>query len=362
MNSSFRLLGVFFVAGIATLFCSGCPDRVESSRPKRIVILTNGDDPFWDACEAGAMKAEEEFELGKQGYVVTFDRADFTDKGQVDKIKQYALQNDLVALGISVFNPDSTAVAKELRDLQARGVKVITIDGDVNREKFRDARYAYLGTDNIIAGRELGKAAKALTPDGSKFAFFVGNTSSANAIARMAGFKEGAGEKFQEIERLEDRADLPIARKNVQDALDRHPDINMLVGIWAYNAPQQIAVVKDRQIRDKTKVLSFDADKASIAGMRDGMLDVMVIQNPYQMGKVGVQLLKAMVENDQEFIKEMYPTYSQEGTNDLFNTELRVVVPSVDSPLKDAGYEPGTVFMSLDEFEAWLRERKLTSS
>lgn len=352
---------LLLVAGILVLGSLGCPAK-PSAGTKRIVILTNGDDPFWDACEAGAMKAEQELELAKQGYTVTFDRADFTDKGQVDKIKQYAAQSDLVGLGISVFNPDSPAVAKELKALRDRGIKVVTIDGDMNREKYRDTRYAYLGTDNEIAGQELGRAAKALTPEGSNFAFFVGNTGAANAIARMSGFVTGSGDKFKEVERLEDRGDRPTARKNVQDALDRHPDINMLVGIWAYNTPQQIAVVKDRKIREKTKVLSCDADAATISGMSEGLVDAMVVQNPYQMGYVGVQLLKALHEDDKEFVNGMYPTYSQEGTNDLFRTELRVVVPGKDSPVTPELFEKNTVFMTLEEFQKWLKERGLTSS
>jgi len=367
MSHCHRSAFLLCLSGLIGLTLAGCPSGSREGTggtqgAKRIVILTNGDDPFWDACEAGTYKAAEELGLAEQGYQVTFDRADFTDKGQVDKIKQYSMQKDLAGFGISVFNPDSAAVAKELKALRDRGIPVITIDGEINREKYRDSRYAYVGTDNIIAGRELGKAAKVLMPDGGKFAFFLGNTGSANAILRMNGFQEGAGETFQEVERLEDRGDVPTARKNVQDALDRHPEINAMVGIWAYNTPQIVAVVKDRKIRDKEKVFCFDAAEASIAGMKDHNVDVMVVQNPYQMGMVGVKLLKALIEKDETVIQDMYPNYAQEGTNDLYGTEVRVIVPDGDSPIKKEVFEPETIFMDLNEFDAWLKERKLQSS
>lgn len=371
MTACFRQRFAFALLSCLAAGVCGCPGETPAPGPaarpgaagvQRIVILTNGDDPFWDACEAGAMKAEEELGLKAAGFAVTFDRADFTDKGQVDKIKQYALQKDVVAFGISVFNPDSPAVAKELRQLQERGIKVVTIDGDISREKYRDARFAYLGTDNVVGGRELGRAGKALQPDGAHFAFFVGNVGSANAIARMEGFKEGAGDKFVEVERLEDRGDRPTARKNVQDALDRHPEIDMLVGIWAYNAPQAVAVVKERNLRAKKKIVCFDAAEASLAAMKDGYVDVMVVQNPYQMGYVGVKLLQALVQDNREIIDAMYPAYSREGTGDLFRTELRVVVPDDQSPIKAEIFEEDTVFMKLNEFDAWLKERGLTSS
>ncbi len=350
----------------------GCPNETPQDGPasrssadpsetRRIVILTNGDDPFWDACEAGAFKAEEELGLADAGLSVAFERADFTDKGQVDKLKQYAVQSDIVALGISVFNPESSGVAEALKELQENGVKVMTIDGDINREKYRDRRFAYLGTDNIIGGRELGKAGKALAPNGANYAQFTGSSSAFNAIARMDGFVEGAGEKLVEVVRLEDGGDRPTARKNVQDALDRNEEIDMLVGIWAYNAPQAIAVVKDRDLRAKMKVVSFDAAKDSIREMADGNLDVMVVQNPYQMGFIGVKLLKALLEDDKSIIDEMYPEYAQTGDKDLFKTELRVVVPE-GSPITPEIFEKDTVFMKHAEFEAWLKERGLTSS
>ena len=351
---------------------SGCPSETPQGGPgvsgggnedlRRIVILTNGPDPFWDTCESGALAAEEELGLTEKGYQLSFERGDFTVKGQLDKLKQYNLQSDIAAVGISVFNPDSAAVAQELRRLQDKGVKVITIDGDISREQFRDARFAYLGTDNIVGGRELGRAARAIIGDEqAKYVFFVGSTSAANAVARMDGCVEGIADAGTEIERLADDADRPKARKNVEGAIDRHPDLNMLIGIWAYNTPQIVQVVKDRKIRDKTKVICFDAAEAAIKEMGEGNVDVMVVQNPYQMGFDGTKLMLAMCEEDQETVKQFYPDHAQERGRDLYRTELRVVVPE-GSPVKPDLFDPETIFMTYDEFKAWLAERSLVSS
>src|SRR5256885_1823475 len=83
----------------------------------------------------------------------------------------------------------------------------------------RDARFAYLGTNNFIGGRQLGKAAAGLRPDGGKYAEFVGLKTAANAIERSDGFKEGAGGKFERVEYLGDEFDLSTAQKNVRDSL-----------------------------------------------------------------------------------------------------------------------------------------------
>lgn len=358
------------LAVLTLLIMSGCGNRDPNSdgpsaggaATKRIVILTNGPDPFWDTCEAGAKAAERELDLADNGFVVDFQRGDFTDKKQIDMLKQYALATDIVAVGISVFGPENRNLIEEMRKLRAKGVKVITIDGDVDREKYRDARYAYLGTDNIIGGRELGRAAKGLSPDGAKFAFFVGNVGAANAKERMAGFLEGAGEGFSEISRLDDGGDRAKARANVESTLDQHSECDMLVGIWAYNTPQIVSVVRDRQLRDTMNVVCFDAAEASIREMGEGNVDVMVVQNPYQMGYEGVMLLKAMVEDDQPVISEMLPDYSQEGTGDIYSTELRVVVPDTGSPIAPGLFEEETEYFLHSQFLDWLKERGLSSS
>ena len=340
----------------------GATGPASSGGAKRIVILTNGPDPFWDTCEAGAKAAEKELSLGEQGFVVDFQRGDFTAKKQIDMLKQYALASDIVAVGISVFDPKSRNLAAEMRALQEKGIKVITIDGDIDRTNYRDARFAYLGTDNIIGGRELGRAAQALDPDGANFALFVGNVGAANAIDRMDGFVEGAGPDFRELSRLDDGGDKTKARKNVEDTLDRNPDCDLLVGIWAYNTPQIVAAVRDRKIRDRTKVVCFDAAEASINEMAAGNVDVMVVQNPYQMGYEGVQLLHAMVTGNQESIDGMFPDYAQEGERDLYRTELRVVVPDEGSPITKEIFEPSTDFFNYTDFQQWLNERGLISS
>ncbi len=347
---------VLLLAG-SMLVIAGCG----GSSKQRIVILTNGPDPFWDTCESGAKAAEAALGLAELGYEVDFQRGDFTDQAQIDKLKQYALAGDIAAIGISVYNPESLAVAEELRGLQADGIHVITIDGDLNNDQYRDARYAYLGTNNLIGGGELGRAAGALNPE-ANFAFFVGNDGAANAIERMQGFVDGIGDQATEVERLADGGDRSQARSNVESTLSRHEEVDMLVGIWAYNTPQIVNEITEQNLRDRMHVLCFDAASDAIKGMEDGNVDVMVVQNPYQMGYEGVRMMLAMIQDDKTVMNEMLPNYAQEEERDIFRTELRVVVPEGETPITRDLFEEETIYFTLPEFRGWLAERGLTSS
>jgi ribose transport system substrate-binding protein len=255
-----------------------------------------------------------------------------------------------------------------MRKLLKEGIVVVAIDSDVDRNTARDARFAYLGTDNIIGGRELGRAAKGLRPQGGKYAAFVGLKSAANAIERTRGFADGASKSFKEIEYLGDRMNSSTAQKNVRDALDRHPEIDTLVGIWAYNADAIAQTVKQRGIRKNVSVLVFDAAQPAIVDMENGLIDAMVVQNPYRMGYDGTRLMKALVEDDQTTVREMFPAWdpkTREFTKpngDIALTGLKVVVPDEKSPLKKEMFESETEFMTLPEFKKWLAERKLKNS
>jgi len=207
-----------------------------------------------------------------------------------------------------------------------------------------------------------------LRPTGGKYATFVGLKSAANAVERISGFAEAAGEKFTQAESLGDDMDLSIAQRNVRVALDNHPDLDVLVGIWAYNAHAIVEVVKERNRRDRTTVVVFDASPKALVHIEQGHIDAMIVQNPYQMGYLATQLAKAMVEDDHKAISKLFPWYDP-GTAkfadkdaDILTTELRVVVPDEKSPLKPDMFSPQTKFFKFNDFKGWLAERKLTGS
>ncbi len=357
---------------------TGCNSNTNSSNggstgatgAKRVILLTNGADPFWDAMRVGMQDAERDFELADARLRTTMEVNDGTPKGQIDRLRQFANQTDIAAIAVSVTDSNNPAIARAMEACQAAGIKVIAIDSDVDRKTNRAARFAYLGTDNVIGGQELGKAAAGIRPQGGKYATFVGLKGAANAIERIGGFAEGAGPKFQQVENLGDDMDLSTAQKNVRDALDRHPDLTTLVGIWAYNADAIVRVAKERGIRDKSTIVVFDAAPKAVAHLAEGDIDAMVVQNPYEMGYLGTRLMKALIDDDHATIHEMLPAYDADartfaGDNpdgDILTTGLRVVHPDSGSPLKKELFSESTEFISLSDFKKWLADHNLTGS
>jgi len=269
-------------------------------------------------------------------------------------------------VAISVIQADNAAIVEEMQNLAARGVQVITVDSDVNRARFRGARAYYIGTDNILGGRLLGRAAGAILAargrESGGYVQFAGFTDVDNARERMDGFKQAVGDAYVEVDRMSDQMDLAKARDNVRAALVNHPDLVALVGIWAYNAPAIAEVVEERNATDRISVVTFDAQAAALERMAAGRIDAMVVQNPFEMGVQTVKVLLAMHEGDHGTLAELFPA-RETPDGDILTTGLRLIVPDTGSLVAPADVSAEECeYMPLSKFREWLATYGLTSS
>jgi len=329
---------------------------------KRIILLNNTDSPFWDAARAGIKKAQEDLKLTDAGFTASMDSNDGTETGQIEKLRQYGTQSDIAAVIISPISSTNPAIADELKKLKAKGITIGCFDSDLDK-KFQEHREFYVGTNNIAGGKVLGTAAKMLKPNGAPYVQFVGVDSQQNAIERMDGFTSAVGDTFAQKDRKLDDADRNRARDNVRDVIAKYPDLSLLVGIWSYNAPAIVDVVKEKKARDKFTIVTFDAEAIAIQQMAEGMIDAMVVQNPFAMGYESVRYAYAKSKGDQETLKGMFPNIGQPG-GDILDTGLKVVVPP-GSPLKPEMFESfgkSVEFLNMPAFQDWLKKYDLTSS
>jgi len=316
----------------------------------RLMFVSNGNSDWWNAVEKGMLDGAKEF-----GAQVEMRRNNAGDTaGQMALLEDVLSLPDVQGVAVSVLEADSPGIADKMRELQKAGKTVIAIDSD----GAKDARRAYIGTINRKAGEVAGKAAKVLRPQGGKTVVFVGTAAAANARERREGFFAGAGELFREspdkdaLEVLEDNTDPSKAQINVQTAISKYPDAGVFLGLWSYNAPRIASeVAKFPELRKKLTVVTFDLDEQAVDHVIKGDIDATVCQNPYQMGYLGVRLLKAYVENDKKTIDEML-----KGGTDSIDTGVRVIVPTKDSPVK------GDNVIDINEMKTWLDGKGLKST
>ena len=249
----------------------------------RIRIITNGISPFWDSMEKGMTRMAAE--LGDCD-------ADWQGPQISSIAEQKRMIEDAVASGadgIAISVIESKATEPTINDLIRRGIPVITFDSDASGSQ----RLAYIGTNNYEAGKRLGEKAIELLPRGAKLCAFVGNISAENARERRDGFVDATKEHGIEIlEIYDDNKDPNASRQNAENALIKFGDqLAGLFGIFSYNAPTITDAVLAAGRRDKLKLITFDAEPATLDHLEKGNIDATAVQSPYDMGRLSTQLL-----------------------------------------------------------------------
>lgn len=295
-------------------------ETLSGKKKVRIVLITNGNSPFWDPMEVGARKAAND--LGCEAT----SRRPQTDSPALQRqiIEEYQAQK-VDGIGISVIESDT--IGPVIDELMNSGIKVITFDSDAANSK----RIAYIGTNNFEAGKAAGEAAKKLLPEGGKVFGFVGNQNAPNARERIAGFREATkGTNIVLVDVFDDNKDPAKARANVENVLQAHKDVKMLLGLFSYDGPQIAAAVKEAGMLGKVKILCFDAEPETINHLKRGEIDATVVQKPYEFGYRSVQLLyKIITLGDvqkalQEFEKE---SGYKVGPGNVIDTGVEIITP-----------------------------------
>jgi ribose transport system substrate-binding protein len=107
---------------------------------------------------------------------------------------------------------------------------------------------------------------------------------------------EGGG--FKILGTLTDAFDLAKAKANAEDALSRHPELDAMIGLFAYNPPAILQALEQAGKLQTVKVIGFDEDEGTLAGIQSAAVHGTVVQNPYEYGYQSVKVLHALAGGD----------------------------------------------------------------
>jgi ribose transport system substrate-binding protein len=277
-----------WVAIVTAILLSGCQPK----SAHKVAFVTNNASDFWTIARKGVEKADSELDD------VT---ADFKLPGEGTAAEQKRIIDDLVATGIegiaiSPVDPDNQT---QLINDTAKKTLVITQDSDAPKSD----RAVYIGTDNVAAGRQAGELIKEALPNGGRIMVFVGKSDARNAAERYQGIKEALqGSKVEIIDIRTDDTDRARAKTNAADTLVKYPDIAALVGLWSYNGPAILNAVKDVNKVGQVKIICFDEEDETLAGVKDGSIFATVVQQPYEFGYQSVKIMSQILKGDRSAI------------------------------------------------------------
>ena len=258
----------------------------------RLAFVTNNASDFWTIARKGTEKADTEF----ADLTVEFKIPSDGTAGEQKRIVDDLLAKGVDGIAISPVDPDNQT---QLINDTAKQALVITQDSDAPKSD----RTLYVGTDNVAAGRQAGTLIKEALPDGGKIMLFVGKLDARNAQERYQGIKETLqGSKVEIIDVRTDDTDRVRAKSNVADTLVKYGDIKGLVGLWSYNGPAIMSAVRDANKAGQVKVIAFDEEDETLAGVKDGSIYATVVQQPYEFGYQAIKLMHQIKGGDTSVI------------------------------------------------------------
>lgn len=277
------------IAAVAVLM-SGISSQ--AAEKKQLVFIPNAASDFWKAAEAGVRKAQSEL----PDFQLEFK---YTD--QPSAANQTRLLDDLVASGVAgiLVSAVDPKTQTESLDRIASSAALMTTDSDAPNTK----RLAYIGSSNFAAGQQVGVVLKKALPQGGKCVAYVGLPGADNARGRIDGIKDAVkGTKIEIVDVRADDADQSRAKRNVEDTLTASPDINCMIGIYAYNPPQIYQALKEAGQLGNIVVAGFDDDPVTLGGVKEGSIAGTVVQQPYEWGYQGMKVLAKVSQGDTSVI------------------------------------------------------------
>jgi ribose transport system substrate-binding protein len=298
MKTTSRLLRGLALAGIALIFLSlnGC----KKDDKKVIGVIPKGRAHlFWQSVHAGAAKAAQEngVELIWNG---PSTETDFN--GQL-QIVDAMINRHVDAIALAPI--DKTVMVSVVERAAREKIPVIIFDSSVDTDKF----VSQVATDNYRAGQVAAERMGKVTGGKGKIVIVAVQAGAASTMAREQGFEDAIHKNYPGIQIVDKRygeADFAQSLRAAENMLTAHPD---LVGMFASNESSTVGAAQALKGRKTDiKLVGFDAGPTLEADLRSGVIDSLVVQDPFKMGYESIQAaVKKLSGGTPEKIKNLAP-------------------------------------------------------
>lgn len=297
------------VLGICIVF-SGFFYTVSAGEKLLIVYIPKDtNSPYWLIVKSGADAAAEKYgaKVEMLGPSVPTDIA-----------TQVNIVNDQITRGVSAIlltAGDATALAPVTERAKKEGIPLIAVDSGVKS----DAPLSYIATDNINAAKIAAEKLAELIDYKGKVLLMSFVAGSQTASEREKGFIEGI-KQFPNIDLVGTQyslADASRAMTIMENMLTAYPD---LAGVFTGEEKTGAGVARQLELSEKAgtvKMVAFDASEQLIQGLQKGTVDALIVQQPYQMGYLGVEFAMKVING--ETIPKFVETPIIVVTKDNFN-------------------------------------------
>lgn len=289
-----KIIAALFVLVVLVAFgCtrSGAPGGGPQKKLTIAVIPKGTSHEFWKSIHAGSIKAAQELSApGSQVEVIW--------KGPLredDREQQIQVVEGFTAQGVSgiVLAPlDNRALVRPVEEAKSAGIPTVIIDSGLESNSI----VSFVATDNrkggVLAADRLGQ----LLNGKGKVILLRYAEGSASTTEREEGFLSEMKQKYPGVELISTDqyagATRDTAKRASENLLNRFGD--EVQGIFTPNESStagMLSALQDIGKAGKIMFVGFDTSQLFIDAIRARQLHGIVVQNPFNMGYLGVRTM-----------------------------------------------------------------------
>ena len=207
--------------------------------------------------------------------------------------RQVQIMDSMIARrvdGIALAVTERQALVPPLDRAVAAGIPVTVFDSGIDSTNY----LTFVATNNYEAGVTAAETLAGMIGNKGEVAMLANAPGSGSTMDRERGFTDTIAKKFPKVKivatqfGMSDRAKARAAAENI---LTAHPELD---GIFASAEPGSVGVslaIKARDLSEKIKFVAFDSSDGMIEDLKTGVIDAMVVQDPFHMGYEAVKSL-----------------------------------------------------------------------
>jgi ribose transport system substrate-binding protein len=267
---------------------AACSGKAKSGELTIAVIPKGTTHEFWRAIHAGAVKAERELNAAGTKVAITWKgplREDDREQ-QVQVVEGFVSQN---VSGIVIAPLDESAIVRPVEEAARAGIPTVVIDSALDTDKI----VSFVATDNTKGGELAADRMGTLLNGAGKVLLLRYQEGSASTTARENGFMAELKAKYPGIQVISsDQYAGPTrdtAKRASENLLNRYA--NEVQGIFCVNESSthgMLLALQDIGKAGRIFFIGFDASQPFIDAMNNGQMHGLVVQNPLNMGYLGV--------------------------------------------------------------------------
>ena len=303
------------VVAFASFACTRpSADQTGGGKKLTIAVIPKGTShEFWKSIHAGSIKAAQELSSPEAQVEVIWKgplREDDREQ-QIQVVEGFSSQG---VNGIVLAPLDNRALVRPVEEAKRAGVPTVIIDSALESNQIT----SFVATDNRKGGRLAAERMGQLLNGKGKVLLLRYQEGSASTQEREDGFVEELKAKYPGVELISSDqyagATRDTAKRASENLLNRYGD--EVQGIFTPNESStagMLLALQDIGKAGKVIFIGFDTSETFTDAMRKKQLHGIVVQNPFNMGYLGV---RTMVEHLQG-----------KGIQKLIDTGVTMVTP-----------------------------------